>query len=346
MKAPLYILFALLIGSMIQSCTETQSPEQSYDVNFTVPSNFPQPSYDFSKNPVTKEGFMLGKKLFYDGILSKDGSISCGTCHIQSSAFSQHGHDLSHGIQDRLTMRNTPGIQNVAWKRFFQWDGGVFNLDLFPVIPITDHNEMDETIENVLSKLRKHSQYLGMFKSAFGTEEITSERFLKALSQFQVMFISAQSKYDKVKRNEGVSFTATEQAGYEVFKQQCATCHAEPFFSDESFRNTGLSVKNQNDKGRALHTLNDKDVYSYIVPSLRNVMLTPPYMHDGRFETIDKVLDHYAQGMIDSPYLDPVFKQRNPVGISLSTEERTLLKSFLNTLSDTDFIRNRMLSEF
>lgn len=346
MKAPLYILFALLIGSMIQSCTETQSPEQSYDVNFMVPSNFPQPNYDFSKNPVTKEGFMLGKKLFYDGILSKDGSISCGTCHIQSSAFSQHGHDLSHGIQDRLTMRNAPGIQNVAWKRFFQWDGGVFNLDMFPVNPITAHNEMDETIENVLNKLRKHPQYQGMFKSAFGTEEITSERFLKALSQFQVMFISAQSKYDKVKRNEGASFTAEEQAGYEVFKQHCATCHAEPFFSDESFRNTGLSVKNQNDKGRALITLNDKDVYSYIVPSLRNVMLTPPYMHDGRFETIDKVLGHYAQGIIDSPYLDPVFKQRNPAGISLSAEERTLLKSFLNTLSDTDFIRNRMLSEF
>jgi cytochrome c peroxidase len=346
MKSLLHIIFISLLAVIMQSCTESQAPQQSYDVNFTVPSNFPQAKYDFSKNPVTKDGFMLGKKLFYDGILSRDGSIACGTCHIQSSAFSQHGHDLSHGIEDRLTMRNTPGIQNVAWKQFFQWDGGVFNLDLFPVNPITAHNEMDETIENVLNKLRKHPQYPGMFKSAFGTEEITTDRFLKALSQFQVMFISAQSKYDKVKRNEGASFTAEEQAGYQVFKQQCATCHAEPFFSDESFRNNGLSVRNQSDSGRARITLNEKDVYSYIVPSLRNVMLTPPYMHDGRFETIDKVLDHYAQGMIDSPYLDPVFKQRNPAGISLSAEERTLLKSFLNTLSDTDFIRNRMLSEF
>ena len=346
MKSLHRIIFISLLAVIFQSCTESQSPEQSYDVNFTVPSNFPQAKYDFSKNPVTKDGFMLGKKLFYDGILSRDGSIACGTCHIQSSAFSQHGHDLSHGIEDRITMRNTPGIQNVAWKGFFQWDGGVFKLDSFPVNPITSHNEMDETIENVLNKLRKHPQYPGMFKSAFGTEEITTERFLKALSQFQVMFISAQSKYDKVKRNEGASFTTEEQAGYQVFKQKCATCHAEPFFSDESFRNNGLSVKNQNDKGRALITLNDKDVYSYIVPSLRNVMLTPPYMHDGRFETIDKVLDHYAQGMKDSPNLDPIFKQRNPAGISLSAEERTLLKSFLNTLSDTDFIRNRMLSEF
>ena len=336
----------LIACSFLQSCTETNEPSPTFDVNFSVPSNFPAPVYDMQANPITKDGFLLGKKLFYDGILSKDGSISCGTCHIQSSGFSQHGHDLSHGIQDRLTMRNTPGIQNVAWKKFFQWDGGVFNLDLFPINPITAHNEMDETLENVLYKLRKHPQYPGLFKLAFGTEEITTERFLKALSQFQLMIISAQSKYDKVQRNEGISFTVDEQEGYAVFKQKCATCHAEPLFSDESFRNNGLSVKNPLDKGRALITLNDKDVYSYIVPSLRNVMLTPPYMHDGRFETMDKVLDHYTTGMIDSPYLDPIFKQQNPIGIRLTDSEKSSLKSFLNTLSDTEFIRNRIFSEF
>ena len=180
----------LLLGlcSILLSCGETTQPEESFDVTFTVPSNFPAPVYDVSKNPITKDGFLLGKKLFYDGILSKDASISCGTCHIQSSGFSQHGHDLSHGIADRLTLRNTPGIQNVAWKKFFQWDGGVFNLDLFAINPITAHNEMDETLENILTKLRRHAHYPGLFKSAFGSEEITTERFLKALSQFQLMF--------------------------------------------------------------------------------------------------------------------------------------------------------------
>ena len=336
----------LIACSFLQSCTETNEPTPSFDVNFNIPSNFPAPTYTMEANPITKDGFLLGKKLFYDGILSKDGSVACGTCHIQSSAFSQHGHDLSHGIQDRLTLRNAPGIQNVAWKKYFQWDGGVFNLDLFPVHPIENPNEMDETLENVLNKLRKHAQYPGLFKAAFGTEEITTERFLKALSQFQLMFISAQSKYDKVQRNENVTFTTDEQEGYMVYKQKCASCHAEPFFSDESFRNNGLSVKNQYDKGRALITLNDKDMYAYIVPSLRNVMLTPPYMHDGRFETIEKVLDHYATGMIDSPYLDPIFKKQNPIGIPLTDREKYVLKSFLNTLSDTEFIRNRMLSEF
>jgi len=338
----------LLLGfcTILLSCGETTQPEESYDITFTVPSNFPTPVYDMQSNPITKEGFLLGKKLFYDGILSKDGSISCGTCHIQSSGFSQHGHDLSHGIADRLTLRNAPAIQNVAWKRFFQWDGGVFKLDLFPVNPITAHNEMDETIENVLGKLRKHAQYPSMFRSAFGTEEITTERFLKALSQFQLMFISADSKYDKVMRNQGMTFTAEEQDGYAVFKQKCATCHTEPLFSDESFRNTGLSVRNQNDKGRALITLNDKDVYAYIVPSLRNIMITAPYMHDGRFDNIDKVLNHYSSGMIDSPYLDSNFTQQNPVGITLSENDKSVLKAFLHTLTDQDFLQRRMLSEF
>ncbi len=338
----------LLLGfcTILLSCGETTQPEESYDITFTVPSNFPTPIYDMQLNPITKEGFLLGKKLFYDGILSKDGSVACGTCHIQSSGFSQHGHDLSHGIADRLTLRNAPAIQNVAWKKFFQWDGGVFNLDLFAVNPITAHNEMDETIENVLSKLRKNSQYPGMFKSAFGTEDITTERFLKALSQFQLLFVSANSKYDKVKRNEGAQFTSEEQAGYTLFKNKCATCHSEPFFTDETFRNNGLSVKNINDKGRALITLNDKDVYSFIVPSLRNVMITAPYMHDGRFDNIDKVLEHYSSGMIDSPYLDSTFIQNQVIGIPLSVAEKNNLKAFLNTLTDSEFINRRMLSEF
>jgi len=342
------IEYIVLLGicSFFLSCGETTQPEESFDVTFSVPSNFPAPSYDLSKNPITKDGFLLGKKLFYDGILSKDGTISCGTCHIQSSGFSQHGHDLSHGIADRLTLRNTPGIQNVAWKKFFQWDGGVFNLDLFPINPITSHNEMDETLENVLAKLRRHAQYPAMFKSAFGTDEINSERFLNALSQFQLMFISAGSKYDKVMRNEGVTFTNEEQDGYAIFKQKCATCHTEPLFSDESFRNTGLAVRNQNDKGRALITLNEKDVYAYIVPSLRNVMVTAPYMHDGRFDNIDKVLNHYENGMIASPYLDPLFTQQNPAGITLTPADKIALKAFLQTLTDSEFLQRRMLSEF
>jgi cytochrome c peroxidase len=185
-----------------------------------------------------------------------------------------------------------------------------------------------------------------MFKSAFGTEEITTERFLKALSQFQLMFISSGSKYDKVMRNQGITFTTEEQEGYVVFKQKCATCHTEPLFSDESFRNTGLSVRNQNDKGRALITLNDKDVYAYIVPSLRNVMITAPYMHDGRFDNIDKVLNHYEKDMIDSPYLDPIFKQQNPAGISLSENDKSVVKAFLHTLTDQEFLQRRILAEY
>ncbi len=134
---------------------------------FQKPSHFPEPAYHFSTNPITENGFKLGRKLFYEPRLSRNNTVSCGSCHIQSSAFTQHGHDVSHGIDDRLGTRNSPPIMNLAWMPTFFWDGGVFDLDLQPVVPITNHVEMDETIPNVLNKLRNHPGYPGLFKKAF-----------------------------------------------------------------------------------------------------------------------------------------------------------------------------------
>ncbi|MDX1943704.1 MAG: cytochrome-c peroxidase [Saprospiraceae bacterium] len=277
--------FILLL--LVFACQPNEDVINSGDiVAFKAPSNFPQPAYDLSKNPITKEGFELGRALFYDGILSRDGTISCGFCHQQQSAFTQHAHTLSHGIDDKITMRNALPIQNLAWQKEFFWDGGVFHLDFFAVEPIQNENEMDESLPNVLEKLRNHKTYPKLFEAAFGTPDITTDRFLKALSQFQLMCISSDSKYDKYIRKEGVILTSEELSGMEIFQQKCASCHNGELFTDFSYRNNGLTIGNPNDTGRERITLNENDKFKFKVPSLRNVELTRPYMHDGRILTL------------------------------------------------------------
>ncbi len=309
---------------------------------FQKPAHFPAPKYAIENNPVTQAGFELGRKLFYEPRLSRDNSISCGSCHIQSSAFTQHGHDVSHGIEDRLGKRNSPPIMNLAWSPAFMWDGGVFDLDLQPFAPITAHEEMDETLPNVIQKLKAHPDYPTLFKKAFGTEEITTARMMKALSQFMILCVSANAKYDRVKQGKE-TFTPDEQAGYIVFQQKCSNCHAEPLLTDFSFRNNGIAIGPNNDEGRYLVTLNPADKYKFKVPSLRNLSYTAPYMHDGRFYTIDAVIDHYRSGVQNTPNLDPSLQPGQ--GIAITDDEKAKLILFLKTLDDKDFITNRLLSE-
>lgn len=336
------IVIFLFLG-MVYACRKDIIPEF---FGFQKPANFPEPAYHFTTNPVTKDGFELGRKLFYDPLLSANNTISCGSCHIQTSAFTHHGHVLSHGIFDRTGTRNSPPIMNLAWSQSFMWDGGIFDLDLQPIVPITNHVEMDESMANVLNKLRSSPQYPSLFKKAYGSEEITSVGFLKALSQFMAMCISSNSRYDSVMRNEaGKSFTAAEKEGYALFLRKCSNCHKEPLFTDNSFRNNGLSVSNVNDEGRYLVTTVDTDKYKFKVPSLRNLAYTAPYMHDGRFFTLEAVLDHYTSQVQNTPNLDPVLNQNNQRGIALSADERAKILSFLKTLNDRNFLTDRRFSE-
>jgi len=338
----------LFLGSLIlQSCEKTDALNSSDDSNsnasvyFYKPLNFLDPVYDFSKNPVTKEGFELGKALFNDPLLSRDNTIACSECHNQSYAFTHHGHPLSHGIEGKVGLRNAPPIQNTAWQKEFFWDGGVGDLDLFPIAPIENPVEMDEKLGNVLEKLKKSTRYPNLFKSAFGTDEINTQRFLKALSQFMNSLISDNSKYDKVMRHQGEVFTLDEKAGYDLFNAKCASCHQGALFTDQSYRNNGLPINEQlNDKGRFRITENSTDLYKFKVPSLRNVELTAPYMHDGRFFTLDDVLNHYSRGVVQSETLDPILSK----GISLSEEEKRKIILFLKTLTDKEFIRNTKFS--
>lgn len=312
---------------------------------FQKPVNFPTPVYNFSGNEVTQGGFELGRKLFYDPLLSVNNSISCGNCHIQTSAFTQHGHSVSHGIFDRLGTRNSPPVMNLAWNSSFMWDGGIFDLDLQPLAPIANHVEMGEDITNVLNKLKSTTVYPPLFAKAYGSTDITTTRFLKALSQFMVMCVSNHSKYDSVMTHAGVSFSPTEEAGYQLFKQKCNSCHPEPLFTDFSFRNNGLVPSGVNDLGRYLVTLNDADKYKFKVPSLRNLQYTAPFMHDGRFFTLDAVLEHYNSQVQLMPTLDPLLHPASQAGIPLSSDERNKLLAFLGTLNDRVFITDKRFAE-
>lgn len=340
MKRNLAILFAFLI--FIAACKDDKITETATPLpfeGFKKPAHFPEPAYNLASNPVTKEGFELGRKLFYDGILSRDGSISCGSCHIQYSAFTQHGHNVSHGIDDRLGTRNSPPTQNLAWSTSFFWDGGVFNLDLFSMSPIENPVEMDEKLPHVISKLNNHPLYPALFEKAFGSREVTGANLMKALSQFMLMLVSADSRYDKYMQGDTSVLSATEKKGMQLFMANCNTCHTAPLFTDNKFHNNGLLQTA--DKGRSIITLNPEDQYKFKTPSLRNAEKTTPYMHDGRFETLEEVLKHYHSGVRPSATLDPLLTN----GIRLSTEEQEQVVAFLKTLTDSKFITDKRFSE-
>jgi len=335
----IFVLLFLLAGAI--ACKKEMI--ESFE-GFKNPAGFPEPVYHFATNPVTKDGFELGRKLFYDTRLSVNNTISCGNCHIQTSGFTHHGHNVSHGIFDRLGTRNSPAIMNLAWSTHFMWDGGIFDLDLQPIAPITNHVEMGETVVNVVNKLKEDAEYPSLFEKAFGSREISNTNFLKAMSQFMVMCVSNNAKYDSVTRNQAV-FTEDEQNGYTLFKQKCNSCHTEPLFTDQSFRNNGLPVTTRNDMGRFAVTLQEQDKLKFKVPSLRNLSFTPPYMHDGRFLTIDAVLEHYNAAVQITPTLDPQLQQPGHTGIAMSAEEKRLINTFLKTLDDRVFITDRRFSE-
>lgn len=332
------ISFMVLASGMLTFCNKNDRTQlqENTPINFKVPEGWPQPVYTFSNNLLTKEGFELGRKLFFDGRLSKDGNFPCSSCHQQFAAFATFDHDLSHGFNNQFTTRNAPGMFNLAWHKELHWDGGINHLEVQPLAPLTAPNEMAESVENVIAKLNSDNDYKTMFRKAFGNEEITSKKMLQALAQYMAMLVSADSKYDRVMRGEAV-FNQYEAEGYAVFKVKCASCHTEPLFTDLSFRNNGLTLKSSlKDHGRMRITGNKDDSLKFKVPSLRNLEYTFPYMHDGRFSSLLQVFDHYDAGIQESGTLDPLLQN----GLRLSLEEKMSLMEFLKALSDSGFVKN------
>ena len=305
-------------------------------LQFHRPQGWPKPVYNFRKNKVTTAGFILGRTLFNDPLLSKDNSTSCASCHLNFTAFTHADHNLSHGIYGLKGTRNSLALFNLAWNTSFMWDGGVTSLEQQPINPITNHVEMDNSMEVVLTRLNNSPKYRRLFYAAYNDSSISTSTVLKSLAQFTAMLESYNSRYDSVQRGEpGVVFTESEQRGLAIFRNHCAQCHAEPLFTDYSFRNNGLPVDTAlNDWGRMKITGDRGDSLKFRVPSLRNIAVSAPYMHDGRFPRLKDVLEHYSNGINHTPTLAPELREK----IGLSAQDKRDLLAFLNTLTDKVFL--------
>ncbi len=338
-------LVTILFLSIITGCSvdpEIKPIIAADNIKEIIPDGWPTPYYNFSNNPLTPDGFILGRTLFYDPIFSSDNTISCGSCHQQFAAFANLAHDISHGVNGLLGKRNAPALQNLNWNTSYAHDGGVTNLEFFPTVPITNPDEMNETINHVVSKISNSTKYKPLFTAAFGNDTVTSQRLFKALAQFMGTMYSYNSKYDQVKKGKD-AFTAQEQTGYNLFVQKCATCHKEPLFSDYQFRNIGLSINPAyNDSGRAHITGNASDRFKFKTPSLRNIEKSAPYAHDGRFSSLTQLLSNHFTGTGGyTPTLDPQIQ----AGITLTTQEMNDIITFLNTLTDPTFLTDKRFSE-
>jgi cytochrome c peroxidase len=326
----------IVIGFIIVLLFAFASADKSL---FTTPKNWPKPAYNFKKNQLTDSKILLGRVLFYDPILSRNNTISCANCHSQYTAFTHVDHALSHGIDDRIGTRNSLALMNLAWHQSFMWDGAINHLDMQALAPISHHDEMDENIKHVTEKLQASKIYPLLFYNAFNDSTITGENTLKAISQFMLIMVSANSKYDKVKRMED-SFTKQEENGYRLFKQNCASCHTEPLFTNREFENNGIPIDSLlNDIGRKRITQNDQDYLKFKVPTLRNIEFSNPYMHDGRFKRIFEVINHYTNIQKSKTLAKQLQKP-----IILSSNEKVDLTAFLLTLTDKDFLFNPKFS--
>lgn len=313
-------------------------PRKDDRVSIQYPASWPKPEYNFAKRPLSYNIVQLGRKLFYDPILSKDSTISCSSCHLSYTAFTHVDHSVSHGINDSMGTRNAPVLINLAWNKLLMWDGAINHIEVQAMAPITHPLEMGESFPHVLNKLQKHSLYPQLFYEAWGDSLITGEYFLKALAQFQLTLVSANAKYDQVMRNEeNVHFTDQELKGYELFKAHCSTCHPEPLFTTGGFANNGLPIDSQYmDMGRYAITQDSADLLKFKIPTLRNIEFSKPYMHDGRFRKISEIITHYSTEKVKSPTLESVLQK----GVPLSANERVDIEVFLLTLSDKTFLFN------
>ena len=299
-----------------------------------------------NNNPQTTEGIALGKKLFFDSILSGDNTQACADCHAPENAFSDADR-FSEGIDGILGNRNSMPLFNLAWnydEKFF-WDGRAFSLEHQAFAPVIDLIEMHNTWQQVEQKLQQHPEYPSLFNLAFGTSTIDSTLVTKAIAQFERTLISSNSKFDKHLIGEA-TLTPQELNGFNVFmdetKGDCFHCHGNdknPLWTDNIFHNNGLDAT-ITDLGLGKVTGDPADNGKFKSPSLRNLVFTAPYMHDGRFATLDDVINHYSEGLQNSPTIDPLMKKVSQGGVQLSIQDKSDLKAFLLSLSDNEFINN------
>ena len=347
----LITLFILLVAFAVWGCKKDDPPvvpdpiEQDltpYQLDY---GDLPEPDIA-DDNELTAATVELGRMLFYEPMLSADGSMSCSSCHAQENAFSDTAR-FSLGVDNLPGQRQAMAIFNMAWNtNEFFWDGRAHLLRDQALLPIQDPLELNETLENVEFKLSQDQRYLDQFTRAFGSNEITSEKVSLALEQFMNSIVSSESKYDRYLRGE-VSLTASEDRGRELFFAEynpffpqysgadCQHCHSGKNFENDDYMNNGLDEDADfTDLGRYDVTEDPNDKAKFKVPSLRNIELTPPYMHDGRFATLEEVVEHYDSGIHPSSTLDITLENTRATGLMLTEQDKEDLVAFLKTFTD------------
>ncbi len=314
---------------------------------FSFSKFFPQPDLP-RDNPLTGEGVALGGKLFFDRRLSSNNRLSCAACHRPNDAFSDPRR-FSRGVTGAIGIRNAMPLENLAWKNSFFWDGRAATLREQVLQPIQNPIEMHDTLPDVVAKITADKDYSRLFENAFASPQITSDKIARALEQFLLVQVSFDSKYDRV-MNGQTNFTAQELRGFELFNTEydpyhgqfgadCFHCHGGPLLQSQSFANNGLDSAFY-DLGRYKITKRAGDAGKFSVPSLCNVAVTAPYMHDGRFRTLEEVVEHYCTGMKRSATLDPNLAKHPDGGVPLSADDKRALVAFLKTLTDEKFLRS------
>lgn len=359
------IAAVLLLSLVLWQCRHDVSKDEP-EVTDTAPTPYPFQSPPFfppldvpADNPLTYEGIALGRYLFWEKKLSADHTQSCGSCHLPEHSFSDN-NQFSTGITGAIGNRQSMALINLGWAYNYFWDGRAVTLENQVVEPVINPIEMNNTWENALQTLREDPLYPPLFKAAFGSTEITQEKAAKALASFLRIMVSADSKFDRERRGE-YTFTEEEAAGFDLFLDEgginpntgepfggadCFHCHSHAGMQmgDYLFHNNGLDAHFHNDAGLAAITGNPLDSGKFKTPTLRNIELSGPYMHDGRFTTLEQVVDHYNSGGTMSATIDPMMEAANE-GLYLTDIQKQQLIAFLKCLTDTSFINNPAFSD-
>lgn len=343
-KSLLFLVLGLLVFDACKKETVQEEPSgEVYDptpYEIERPQGFPDIIIP-DDNPMTEEGIQLGRMLYYDKILSGDNSQSCASCHAPEFSFTDNGKRFSEGIDGSMGNRNAPSVINTAWMPSLFWDGRAASIEDQALGPVPNPIEMNLPWPEAMQKLNAHPDYPDLFFAAFGTRNIDSMLVVKAIAQFERTMISSNSKWDRYLRNEA-SLTQAEAQGFEIFFSEigdCFHCHTTILFTDNLFHNNGMDAT-FSDLGLAEISGNANDNGKFKTPTLRNLEFTAPFMHDGRFETIEQVIDFYSEGVVWSETIDPLMKKVDQGGLHLTDDQKENLIAFLKTLTDESYIEN------
>lgn len=353
-------LLILFVGGLFMASCNMVYDENQLETLFSptiidlqVPSNFPIPE-SMPDNPTSEEGILLGRILFYDPKLSLNNRVSCSSCHHQELAFSDGASLGNFGVSGKKLVRHSPTLINMAWMdQGLFWDGGSKNLESQAFGPLTHADEMGMSLDNLVDRLAANPEYNELFLSAF-EDGLTFQNVAKALAQFERTLISSNSRYDKYVRNErGGNLNDLELKGLNIVQEKCSSCHSGQLFTDNLFHNNGLDNTFTDEshelsyQGRYRITFDPKDLGAFKTPTLRNVMVSGPYMHDGRFMDIEEVLAHYSDGVKAAETTSKLlYQNKGKAGIALSDFEKEAIIAFLHTLTDEVFLTNPEFSGF